>query len=263
MNIDLKGLNALVGGSTAGIGQAIAERLAAAGATVTLLARNEAKCKEVLNLLNKNIGQQHDYILADQTLPLILKETLDHYLADHSKTFHIVINNTGGPSPGPLHQAATSELEKAFSQHVIASHLIMQTCLPGMKKAGYGRIINVISTSVKAPLPNLGVSNTIRAAMANWSKTLATELAPFGITVNNILPGATDTDRLRSIIETKASKSGKSADEIRQEMIGEIPAGRFGLPREIAAAAVFLASPEAAYITGINVPVDGGRTPSL
>lgn len=263
MKIDLKGLNALAGGSTAGIGRAIAERLAAAGATVTLLARNENKCREVLNTLDSSAGQQHDYLIADQADPYALNEKLNQYLAGRDKTFHIIINNTGGPAPGPLHRATADQLEKAFAQHVIASHLIMQACLPAMKNAGYGRIINVISTSVKAPLPNLGVSNTIRAAMANWSKTLATELAPFGITVNNILPGATDTDRLRAIIDTKAAKTGKSTEEVRREMIGEIPAGRFGLPQEIATAAVFLASPEAAYITGINLPVDGGRTPSL
>ncbi|MFN4298923.1 MAG: SDR family oxidoreductase [Thermaurantimonas sp.] len=263
MNIQLNGLNALVGGSTAGIGLAIAKRLAAAGATVTLLARNEAKCLTALSELSTSAGQKHDYIAANQADPYALKITLDEYIATHSKTFHIVINNTGGPAPGPLHQAAASELEKAFAQHVIASHLIMQACLQGMKHAGYGRIINVISTSVKAPLPNLGVSNTIRAAMANWSKTLANELAPHGITVNNILPGATDTDRLKAIIETKAQKTEKSPEEVRLEMISEIPAGRFALPEEVAAAAVFLASPEAAYITGINLPVDGGRTPSL
>jgi 3-oxoacyl-[acyl-carrier protein] reductase len=139
----------------------------------------------------------------------------------------------------------------------------MRAVLPGMKAAGYGRIINVISTSVKAPLRGLGVSNTVRAAVANWSKTLSVELAPMGITVNNVLPGATLTQRLESIIEGKAHATGKSVEEVKHEMLGEIPAGRFGSPEEVAAAIAFLASPAAAYITGINLPVDGGRTPNL
>ncbi|MFN3951515.1 MAG: SDR family oxidoreductase [Thermaurantimonas sp.] len=263
MNIDLKGLNALVGGSTSGIGRAIARALADSGASITLLARNVLKCREVLKELNTSSGQQHDYIVADQSDPYSLKETLAKHLSEQARAIHIVVNNTGGPSPGLLHCADSSQLEQAFAQHVIASHLIMQTCIPGMKQARFGRIINVISTSVKAPLPNLGVSNTIRAAMANWSKTLSNELAPFGITVNNILPGATDTDRLHAIIANKANKLGTSPESIRAEMIAEIPAGRFARPDEPAAAAVFLASRQAAYITGINLPVDGGRTPSL
>jgi 3-oxoacyl-[acyl-carrier protein] reductase len=132
-----------------------------------------------------------------------------------------------------------------------------------MKQKGFGRIINIISTSVKQPLPNLGVSNTIRGAVANWSKTLATELAPFGITVNNVLPGATNTGRLQSIASTKAAKTGGTVEDIFAEMADETPINRIAEPEEIAAAVVFLASESASYINGINLPVDGGRTKSL
>ncbi|GCD80320.1 SDR family oxidoreductase [Schleiferia thermophila] len=263
MEIDLSPFRALVGGSTAGIGLAIARQLALSGAEVVLLARDAIKCENVLFTLSTDYGQIHDYIVADQSNPEQLSERLHDYLSTTNNPFHIVINNTGGPAPGPLHKANSNELSGAFNQHIIASHLIMQACLPGMMEAGYGRIINIISTSVKAPLPNLGVSNTIRAAMANWSKTLANELASYGITVNNILPGATDTDRLKNIISTKASHLKLTYDAVADEMKSEIPAGRFGLPEEIANAAVFLASPLASYINGINLPVDGGRTPSL
>lgn len=142
----------------------------------------------------------------------------------------------------------------------MANHLIAQLVVPGMKSEGYGRIINIISTSVKQPLHGLGVSNTIRAAVGNWSKTMATELAPFHITVNNVLPGATETDRLNAIVSNKAGKQGKTEDAVRDEMPAEIPMKRFGKPEEIAAAVAFLASPAAAYITGTQITVDGGRT---
>ena len=132
-----------------------------------------------------------------------------------------------------------------------------------MKKEKYGRIINIISTSVKAPIPGLGVSNTIRGAVANWAKTLANELGPYGITVNNVLPGFTDTNRLKSLIEKKSQIQGKKIDEIKKDMFSQIPAGRFGQASEIANAVAFLCSPAASYINGINLPVDGGRTQSL
>jgi 3-oxoacyl-[acyl-carrier protein] reductase len=176
---------------------------------------------------------------------------------------HILVNNSGGPPAGALHASSAEAFDAPWRQQLLAAHELMRAVLPGMKTAGYGRIINVISTSVKAPLRGLGVSNTVRAAVANWSKTLSVELAPKGITVNNVLPGATLTQRLESIIEGKAHATGKSVEEVKHEMLGEIPAGRVGSPEEVAAAIAFLASPAAAYITGINLPVDGGRTPNL
>ncbi|HUP13517.1 MAG TPA: SDR family oxidoreductase, partial [Niastella sp.] len=175
----------------------------------------------------------------------------------------ILVNNTGGPAPGLASEATEEQFLSTFNQHLICNHILMQAVVPGMKKAGYGRIINVISTSVKQPIPGLGVSNTIRAAVGNWAKTLSLELAPFGITVNNVLPGATYTGRLQSIIENKAVKQSQQLDEVEQHMLKEIPAGRFALPEEVAYAIAFLASPAASYINGINVPVDGGRTACL
>ncbi len=260
MNTDLTGKKALVCGSTQGIGKASAIELASLGAAVTLLARNAEELEKVKAGLPGNA--MHDILVADFSRPDVLKIVIDEYVRE-SGPIHILVNNTGGPPGGPIHTAASNEFVKAFTSHLICNHILAQALLPGMKSEKYGRIINIISTSVKQPLRGLGVSNTIRAAVANWSKTLSNEVAAWGITVNNVLPGATSTSRLRSIIEAKAEKSGKSAREIEQEMLAEIPAGRFAEAAEIANAVAFLASPAAAYINGINIPVDGGRTSSL
>lgn len=262
MNLNLTGKYALVGGSTQGIGKAAAIELALLGAHVILLARDETKLRHVVKELDHTHGQQHHYICADFSDPGALQKRVQDYLKNNS-TIHILINNTGGPPAGPVLSAKAEEFVSAFSNHLICNHLLAQTLIPGMKAAGYGRIINIISTSVKQPIPGLGVSNTIRAAVGNWSKTLASEVAPFGITVNNVLPGAANTIRLQTIFENKAQKTGKSVQDIKQEMIHEIPAGRIAEPHEIANAVAFLASPAASYINGINVPVDGGRTLSL
>jgi 3-oxoacyl-[acyl-carrier protein] reductase len=261
MNLDLKGKRAVVCGSTQGIGKASAVELAGLGASVTLVARNEEKLKTVLNELSVSQGQKHDYLVADFELPDQLKERIDSFARD--RIAHILINNTGGPPAGLAIDASPEAFLKAFSAHLICGQILVQALVPSMKKEGYGRIINVISTSVKIPIKGLGVSNTIRGAVANWSKTLAHELASFGITVNNVLPGTTMTGRLESIINTNASKSGKSFDEAKQKMIEEVPAGRISEPHEVAAAIAFLASPAAGYINGVNLPVDGGRTGSL
>ena len=261
MNLDLTGKNALVCGSSKGIGKAIAIELSLLGANITLTARSENVLIEVLKELDTSKGQKHDFVLADFSKPEELKELIQHQLRD--TTYQILINNTGGPSPGNIIDATPSQFETAFRSHLICNHILATLLIPGMKKSDYGRIINVISTSVKIPIKGLGVSNTIRAAVANWSKTMASELAPFGITVNNILPGSTSTERLQEIIQNQAHKSETSYDEKEKDWIKEIPMKRFGDPSEIAAAAAFLASPAASYITGINVPVDGGRTGSL
>jgi 3-oxoacyl-[acyl-carrier protein] reductase len=262
MNTDLTNRRAVVCGGTQGIGLAIARELAGMGASVTLVARNETVLKSVAETLSQNGFQNHDYIVADFTDPETLKTQLAGWLLG-GKTAHILINNTGGPPGGPITEAKTADFQNTFTQHLICNHILAQAFIPGMKDSGYGRIINIISTSVKQPLKGLGVSNTIRAAVANWAKTMATELAPFRITVNNVLPGATLTQRLTTLIEAKSIKTGKAATELEKEMIHEIPMGRFGDPSEIAAAVGFLASPSASYITGINVPVDGGRTGCL
>lgn len=261
MNLDLRGKRALVCGSTQGIGKAAAIELALLGASVTLLARNETQLRHVAGELSRLFNQQHEYLTADFNKPDELKKILDGYIAE--KPVHILVNNTGGPPGGPITDATTEAFLSAFNNHLVCNHILAQAVIPGMRNAGYGRIINIISTSVKQPLKNLGVSNTIRAAVANWSKTLAGEVAPLGITVNNVLPGATNTIRLQSLIEAKAQKTGHPVDAVRQEMIDEVPMRRFADASEIANAVAFLASPAAAYITGINVPVDGGRTSSL
>jgi 3-oxoacyl-[acyl-carrier protein] reductase len=258
MDLSLSGKNALVCGSSGGIGKASAIALSQLGANVTLLARNGDSLGEALKELERNHGQHHDFVIADTADESDFHQKLVGLVSQ--KTIHILVNNSGGPPSGNIVNAETDAFKKAFSQHLIANHTAVKLLLPGMKNDGYGRIINIISTSVKQPLHGLGVSNTIRAAVANWSKTLATELAPFGITVNNVLPGATETERLNSIVSTKALKKGKGVDEIKEEMLAEIPMGRFGKPEEIANAVAFLASPAAAYITGTQITVDGGRT---
>lgn len=262
MNLELKDKNALVCGSTAGIGKATAMALAREGANVTLLARNEEKLKTALDELPNDFTQEHGYVVADFSNPKNVREVVAKRLKTVG-TFHILVNNTGGPAAGPVFDAELEAFAKAFTQHLKCNQVLAQTVVPGMKKAGYGRIINVISTSVKQPLDGLGVSNTIRGAVANWAKTLANELGQFGITVNNVLPGATGTGRLTEIIENKSKKNDKSVDLVQEAMKKSIPSGRFADPKELGDAIAFLASARAAYINGINLPVDGGRTKSL
>ncbi len=263
MNLNLTGKRAIVCGSTQGIGKAVALELAQMGASITLIARNERTLKEVIAELASTTGQVHDFICADFSEPLQLKNALDAHFGKGKEAVHILVNNTGGPQGGPIVTAKTEEFMNTFSSHLICNHILVQAVVESMKTAGYGRIINIISTSVKQPLKGLGVSNTIRGAVANWAKTLSLELGAFGITVNNVLPGATNTARLVNLNKAKSEKTGKSIDELKREMVAEIPAGRYAEPAEIANAVAFLASPAASYINGINVPVDGGRTGSL
>ena len=262
MNLSLKNKTALVCGSTQGIGKAAAIELANMGANVVLLARSEEKLKDSLKDLDASNGQNHSYLVADFAQPNDLKKTITDFVNAGNK-IHVLVNNTGGPKGGMIKDAATDEFLAAFNQHLICNHILVQAIYPGMISEKYGRIINVISTSVKQPLPNLGVSNTIRGAVANWSKTLANELGAFGITVNNVLPGATNTARLQTIVEVKAQQHNETIDDVFEEMASESPMKRIAQPEEVAAAIAFLASPAASYINGINVPVDGGRTKSL
>ncbi|MGY0391755.1 SDR family oxidoreductase [Bizionia sp. KMM 8389] len=260
MDLQLNNKYALVCGSTAGIGKATALALAAEGVQVTLIARNEDKLKAVLAELPTH--RTHSYIVANFSNPEELQQKVNQFVKDNHG-FHILVNNTGGPAGGPVFNANLDEFQSAFTQHLKCNHILAQTVVPFMKEANYGRIVNVISTSVKQPLDGLGVSNTIRGAVANWSKTLANELGQFGITVNNVLPGATGTDRLSEIIKNKSSKTGKTEEEAANTMKQAVPAKRFAKPEELADAITFLASERAGYINGINLPVDGGRTKSL
>ncbi|MFC6996844.1 SDR family oxidoreductase [Rufibacter roseus] len=262
MDLNLQHKHAIVCGSSQGIGQAVALELAQLGATVTLVARSEERLQKSLLQLDVSSGQLHKYLVADFTRPQEVQEQVEKHLQEVGQV-HILVNNTGGPAGGPAIDAAVDEFEKAFAAHLICNHILAQAVVPYMKKAEYGRIINIISTSVKQPIKGLGVSNTIRGAVANWAKTLSFELAPFGITVNNVLPGATVTARHHALIESKMQKTGLSREEVEQEILAGIPANRFAEPHEVAAAAAFLASPAAGYINGVNIPVDGGRTGNL
>lgn len=260
MDLNLNNKNALVCGSTQGIGKATAIALANEGANVTLVARNVTKLKEViLELPNK---ENHNYIVADFSNPRDLQEKVLQFI-DKNHGFHMLINNTGGPRSGEILTASLEEFENAFTQHLKCNHVLAQATIPFMKTEGFGRIINVISTSVKEPIEGLGVSNTIRNAVANWSKTLSFEVASFGITVNNILPGFTDTERLNEIITIKAQKEDTTIEEMTEIMKNYTPMKRFAKPEETANVIVFLASESASYVNGINLPVDGGRTKSL
>ncbi|HRG57396.1 MAG TPA: SDR family oxidoreductase [Bacteroidia bacterium] len=262
MNLNLKNKTAFVCGSTQGIGKAAAIELATLGAKIVLIARNLESLKKAVLEINGINGLNNEFILADFSNPDHLKIVIHDYVAKNGAA-HILVNNTGGPPAGKISDAKIEEFITAFNNHLICNHILTDAVLPFMKRENYGRIINIISTSVKQPLKGLGVSNTVRAAVANWAKTLSSEVAAHGITVNNVLPGATSTARLQGIISNKSQKLNESSDKITQEMLDEIPAGRFADAHEIAAAVAFLASPAAAYINGINLPVDGGRTGCL
>lgn len=262
MDLDLTGRHALVCGASQGIGRACAIELAQLGANVTALARRAEVLKQlVAELPRTHASQAHGFLVADSGDTDRLRATVEKLAA--ANPVHILVNNSGGPPPGPVHGAKVDAFVDAYRKHLIANHVLAETVIPGMQAARYGRIVNIISTSVKEPIAGLGVSNTTRWAVASWSKTLATELAPFGITVNNVLPGSTKTPRIEQLVHTRAQKSGTSIEDMQQAMEAEIPMHRFADPSEIAAAVAFLASPAAGYISGINVPVDGGRCRSL
>lgn len=261
MNISLTGKHALICGSTQGIGLAIAKELALSGAHCILMSRNEKALKEAITQLHPLPDMPHQYLVADFSKPAEVKKAIESYVKNN--TVHILVNNTGGPKPGLISEENEQKLVDAFNQHIVCNQALAKAVMPGMKAARYGRIINIISTSVRIPIANLGVSNTIRAAVASWAKTLSNEIAEFGITVNSILPGYTNTQRLQSLLETNAAKRGVAIDELAREMKEKIPAKRFGEASEIAAVAAFLASPAASFVNGVSIPVDGGSTGTI
>jgi 3-oxoacyl-[acyl-carrier protein] reductase len=262
MNLNLQNRTAVVCGSTQGLGWASAYELSLLGAHIVLVARNEEKLKESITKLDHSKGQKHTYLIADFSDVINVRAAISQFIKD-GRTADILINNSGGPAGGAVLDAKIEEFTQTFNNHLLCNHVLATALIPGMKKNGFGRIINIISTSVKQPIPGLGVSNTIRAAVANWSKTLATEVGPFGITVNNVLPGFTKTVRADYVINKKATDSGKSPEQVLEELVAEIPVRRIGQPEEFGAAVAFLCSPAAAYINGINLPVDGGRLTTL
>jgi 3-oxoacyl-[acyl-carrier protein] reductase len=262
MNIDLSGKHALVCGGSQGIGRAAAMELAQLGADVTLLARSQESLEAAVAQLPKtHAAQTHAFIAIDMNDHAALRAKVE--AAANARPVQILVNNTGGPPGGPAQNAKVEEFLSAFQQHLVANHIVLQAVLPGMRGARYGRVINVISTSVKEPIKNLGVSNTIRGAVASWAKTLASELGAQGITVNNVLPGYTKTQRLTQILGDRVKATGQDEESVSKAMLASTPAGRFADASEIGAVIAFLASPAAGYINGINVPVDGGRTLSL
>jgi len=261
MDLSLKNKTAVVCGSTQGIGFASALELSKLGAHCVLIARNEASLQQAIAQLDVSQGQAHRFLVADFDQPETVKAAIEKFV--ETNAVHILVNNSGGPASGPITEANESDFLATFNRHLICNHILAKAVIPSMKKEGYGRIINIISTSVKVPLPNLGVSNTIRGAVASWAKTMANELGQFNITVNNVLPGATKTQRLESIISNNASKKNIAIDEVEKEMMKEIPMKRFAEPGELANVVAFLASPAASYVNGVSLPVDGGRTGSI
>jgi 3-oxoacyl-[acyl-carrier protein] reductase len=261
MDLNLTGKHALVCGGSDGIGRATAHELALLGADVTVLARRSDALQEVVAALPRQGAQQHGWIAADVAQTDALRAQVEALVA--GKPVQILINNTGGPPGGPVHTADAAAFLDAFNKHLVANQTIMQAVLSGMGAANWGRIINVISTSVKEPIVGLGVSNTIRGAVASWAKTLSRELAPLGITVNNVLPGYTDTGRIAQIVRDRTQASGQSEETLLDGMRKTVPAGRFAQPAEIAGVIAFLCSPAAAYVNGVSLAVDGGRMQSI
>ncbi len=254
-DLSLEGRRALVCGASQGIGRACAEALAEAGASVTLLARSQERLDEVHASLS---GEGHSSLTCDLSDWAAAAEVVSSHLAA-AGPIHILVNNSGGPKGGPLIEANPEDLLEAMKPHLLGSHALAKALVPGMREAGYGRIINIVSTSVITPIMGLGVSNTVRGAINNWMRTLAAELGPDGITVNNMLPGYVGTDRLGSLIEARADRSGTTVDAVEAAWKASIPMGRFGAPAELGAVCAFLASPAASYVSGVNVPIDGGR----
>jgi len=262
MQLDLTGRHALVCGASQGIGRASAIELAELGANVTALARSGDALKALTDSLPRiHANQHHGWRTVDMLDTAALQATAAEIVG--ASPVHILINNTGGPPGGAAHAAKLAEFETAFRQQLLAGQVLLQAVLPGMRDSRYGRLVNVISTSVKEPIAGLGVSNTVRAAVASWSKTLAGELAVDGITVNNVLPGFTQTQRLDSLLAARAESSGRSESDIADSMIATVPARRFGEASEVAAVIAFLCTPAAAYVNGVSIAVDGGRTHSL
>lgn len=260
-DLSLESRHALVCGASSGIGRATARMLAGWGARVTLLARRQTELEALEDELVQARAPGAYVLVADLDQPEQLQERVDAWLHERGPA-HILVHNTGGPPSGPLLQSSAEHLLVAFRRHVVSAQLLTKTLLVGMQQAGYGRIVNVLSTSVREPIDLLGVSNTIRAAMAAWAKSISRELPP-GITINNVLPGYTSTARLEALAEKTAESMGRSVADVEEMWKASVPENRLGRPEEVAAAIAFLASPAASYIRGVSLAVDGGRLRSI
>lgn len=261
MDLKLTGKHALVCGGSQGIGLATAVELAQLGADVTLLARRDEALRDAVASLPCSGNQQHAHVVADVAQTFELSHSVVALASE--RAVHILVNNTGGPPGGAANAADIAAYLDAFNKHLIANQILLQAVLPGMREAQWGRIVNVISTSVYEPIANLGVSNTIRGAVASWAKTLSKELGGDGITVNNVLPGYTSTQRLEQIVADRSAATGKTKDEVAKGMLVAVPAGRFAQAHEVASMIAFLCSPAAAYVNGQSIAVDGGRMQSI
>ena len=247
----------MVGGATQGIGLACAQRLAAQGCAVTVMARRADAVEEAIDSLEQPCDQDHGGIVADFTD----WEATAHAAASHQPQdgWSIFVHNAGGPPPGPLVEADPADLMAAMHPHLLLGQALVQLLRPSMRDGSFGRIVNIVSTSVVMPIKGLGVSNAVRGAIGNWSRTLAAELGPEGITVNNVLPGFTDTSRLAALINKRAAASDRTPEQVADDIRQSIPVGRFAKPQETAALVAFLCSDEAGSINGASIPVDGGR----
>jgi 3-oxoacyl-[acyl-carrier protein] reductase len=264
MEISLLNKRAFVGGSSQGIGFSIAERMAACGATVTLTSRNEAKLKVALAQLPTPKGQKHDYCVIDFGDLEALKVVLADYQAQTVENpVAILVLNSGGPPPATAYQATPAQYQTYFNESVMANQMLVQTFVPAMQQRQFGRILTILSLVVKQPKLDLGISNTVRAGIANWAKALSMELGNSGITVNNLLPGFIQTKRLEQLMGVRAQKANVSTEKVIAQLATSIPAARIGAPEDLGNMAAFLASDLASYINGVNIPIDGGFLSTL
>jgi 3-oxoacyl-[acyl-carrier protein] reductase len=262
MDLGLKEKVALVAAASRGLGRAVAEELAAEGAALVLCARNEATLKESCESIERATGVTVLGVAGDISKPEDVARIVGAGLERFGR-IDVLVTNSGGPPPGRFESLGREDWDAA-SRLLLSSVLeLTRAVLPGMKERRWGRILNVTSIAVKQPIDNLILSNSLRAAVTGFARTLANEVAPFGITVNNLLPGYTRTERVEELAHALAAREGLSEGEVRARWEAQIPVGRLGEPREFAALAAFLASERASYITGTSITVDGGWTRSL